>query len=164
MMAFRGTRMAKEWNVLPVGSNDFTADGTALLGSLAFMIPGTILRMLGEYVIAPTTNPVALDQVTLTVGVGFVSTDAAAAGAASMPDPAVEGEFPWLYWASHAFVYEDVNGVYSPAEAVRKSFDVKTMRRFKPRQSLVCVVQYQEVTVAPPMSIVAAPTRVLFGT
>ena len=164
MANFTRGRMAKEWNSIPDGIALMTAASTTLVGSLLFNIPGTILRMLGEYVIAPTINPVATDRAVVTVGIGFVSTDAATVGSTAMPDPDEEAEFPWLYWASHAFVFEDVDGVYNPAETVRRSFDVKTMRRFKPGQSLACVVEYVDVLGAPPLTFLAGTTRVLFGT
>ena len=159
-----GRRMTKEWTGSLVAQNSMSSNATALAGSVGFAIPGTILRILGEYVIGLTSDAVATDNCTLTVGIGIVSSDAVAAGAASMPDPTDEPNYPWLYWMSHGFTFEAAQSVGGPAEQVRHSFNVQLMRRFKPGQTLAMVLQYENVAGNPPLTILTSVYRVLIGT
>ncbi len=98
-------RMAKEWTNTLLGTNAFVGNAGAILGSVAFSIPGTVIRMIGEYVIAATAAPAAVDGAVITMGIGFVSTDAFTVGASAMPDPGGDPEFPWLFWKSHALFF-----------------------------------------------------------
>lgn len=164
-MADRGRRMTKEWNSIPAIEINVAAASTFLGGSLAFLIPGTILRMVGEYAIGATNGPSALEGCHVTIGIGLVSTDAFAVGAGSMPDPGGEPAYGWLYWASHTlhFPSADVDGGQNTA-SLRRSFDMKSMRRFKPGQSLAFVVEYALLGGAPECTIAVGGTRVLIGT
>ena len=94
----------------------------------------------------------------------MVSTDAATLGATAMPDPLGEVDYSWLYWADHTFSYPGtaVSGL-EPFGSLRKSFDVRSMRKMKPRESLIMVVQYADSSGAPPLTFFAASTRVLIG-
>ena len=158
-------RMAKEWNGTLVSLAAFTVNATSLGGLLAFAIPGTILRMIGEYVIQPTAAPTNLDLAFVAIGIGIVSTDAATLGATAMPDPSDEPEFPWLYWQEHALRYNGVDPEAANAGAsVRRSFDIKSMRRFKPGQSLAVISQYVDNVGAPPLTFVCSRVRVLLAT
>ncbi len=161
----RGRRMAKEWiNSLTAG-NSFTADATAILGSVSFNVPGTVLRMIGEYIIAPTAAPVAGDEAVISIGIGFVSGDAFTLGSTAMPDPGAEPQFPWLFWSSHVLRYTTTA---LPADlgvgTLRRQFDIKSMRKFKPRETLVMVAEYADSAGAPPIRISCAPYRVLVAT
>ncbi len=161
-----GTRMSKQWGGLSSGTSSLTGDGTSIIsGSLAFLESSTILRMIGEYLICgDSTAPVAADGVVLTVGIGVFSTDAVTAGSASMLDPGDEPEFPWLYWAAHSLFFPDTSqNVSLGARAVRRDFDVRSMRKMKPRESLVAVVQYANVAGNPPLRVQWGQTRVLVG-
>ncbi len=95
-MADRGRhsqRMAKRWSQMGSGQTTMTAAGTFIAGvALSFDGPFTVLRMIGEYVISPTSAPAALDNAIVAVGIGVVSTDAFAVGGGAMPDPADEPE------------------------------------------------------------------------
>ncbi len=131
-MAHRGRmltpRRRKEWSGLPGTIFALTSDSTTAGGILAFAGSGnTILRMMGGYVIGPTSAPAAVDRVVLTVAMGIVSSDAASAGSASLPDPADEPEYPWLYWRQHALFFAGVDPEASAVGAgVRESFDVRS--------------------------------------
>ncbi len=163
----RGPRQTKEWAAIPSISLAGTTNATILGGSLALLASQTVLRMIGGYVIHPENVATSGDRCKVTLAIGVVSTDAFDAGAASMPDPAGEAEYPWLYWAEHSFGFpktlsatisgDSVSGV------VRERFDIRSMRKMKPRESLAFVVQYVDLVGAPAMRILLSQTRVLFG-
>ncbi len=165
---FRGRRQEKDWVALPSVSVDFTGDNSTGVVELAFSSSITVLRMLGEYVIAPTSagGIVAGDDARIAIGIGLVSTDAFAATTA-LPDPAGEPEYPWLYWAQHSFLYPVAGATAADsvglAGAVRKSFDIRSMRKFKAGQSLALVAQYVNVTGDPALTFGLSRTRVLIG-
>jgi len=160
---FRGPRKEKQWGFLPLIQLDLTGDGTFGGSAIAFTSVQTVLRMLGEYIISPTGVVSAADSCTIVVGLAKVSTDAAAVGASALPDPGAEGEFPWLYWMSHSFEYPTVasgeGGIVSGS--LRKAMDIRTMRKFRPGESLVWVVQYINNAGNPPMTLTLSHTRVL---
>ena len=161
-----GRRMDKEWNSLLATVTNFTASSTAAGASLAPGTTATVLRMIGEYLITglATGTFSAGDQARITVAIGVVSTDAFAAGAASLPDPASEPEYPWLFWASHQMHWLTASSdLFGPSEVVRRSFDSRSMRKMKPRETLAYVVQYADVSGAPPIEVFLGQTRILFG-
>ncbi len=156
-------RKAKQWAFIPGFTETMTGNGTFATSLFAFTSHQTVIRMLGKYVICPTSAPAALDSATVTVAIALVSSDAASAGAASLPDPSSEPEYPWLYWASHKFFYTstDPEAGGSAAGVVRDSFDIRSMRTAKPRESLIFVSQYVNVAGNPPLSFACAQTRFL---
>ena len=168
-MADRRNRMAKEWNGSLGSTVPFTANGTKVLGSLGFGVPGTVIRTLWEYVILATSSAtiVADDQARVCMAIGIVSSDAVALGDTAMPDPADEPNYPWLYWRDHLLRYRivgaqnDSSGI--PGSA-RVTIDSKSMRKIKPRESLVLVAQYVDVTGTPNLTVSSGVARVLFAT
>jgi len=159
---FRTPRKEKQWERLAGSQLDMTVDGVKIGNQLNFSSSQTVIRMVGEYIIGPTSAPTALDACNITVAIGKVSTDAATAGAGSLPDPASEGGYPWLYWMSHAFEFPAGNLLESSAQgSVRRAFDIRSMRKFKPSESLVWLVDYTDFNGAPPMTVFAASVRVL---
>jgi len=157
--------MGKQWGTIPSITIPLTADGTNLGGALVSTTAQTVLRTMGEYIISPTSTPTALDRCNIAVAIGVVSTDAFDAGAGSVPDPISEGDYPWIYWATHQFFFVDAS--VDPANAavaqLRQRFDVKAMRKMKPRENLVFVVEYADGTGAPAMTVQLGTTRVLIG-
>ncbi len=138
--------------------------GTTLAGNADFLAAVTVLRMLGSYTIGLTAAPAALDDAVITLGIGVVSSDAAALGSTAMPDPNVELEFPWLYWADHAFFYRgDAADHDGTTKEIRKSFDVRSMRKIKPRESLAMIVEYNDLVGTPPMRLICGAVRVLLA-
>ena len=161
-------RMRKQWDSIPGVTLALTASSTTSVGAFAATQALTIMRLLGEYLICPTGGGtfVANDRASITVGIGVVSTDAFVAGATSLPDPAGEPEYPWLYWAQHDFNLFTAlaAGDWQGARAEhRQSFDIRSMRKMSPRQSLAFIIQYVDVSGVPPMSFEQSTTRVLFG-
>ena len=159
-----GHRMPKQWAAIPGIISAFTADATALGGSLAFGSPATVLRMIGEYTIFPVSQPVVTEQAKLAVAIGVISSDAFAAGAASVPDPSGEPEYPWLYWAEHTFAYHDTTRDPSQAAgSLRHGFDIKSMRKMKPRETLAVIFQFDQLSSTPDLTISMGQTRVLIA-
>ena len=159
---FRRERKEKSWSLLPGLDAALTGSGTSLGGQIAFTSPQTVIRMIGEIVIVPTTAPAAQDNVQIATGIAKVSTDAFNAGAASMPDPGVEFDFPWLYHRVDTMFFGSTSADPSSAGgSVRDRFDVRTMRKFKSGESLVWVVQYTNVTGFPPIQYLGGGARVL---
>ena len=156
-------RKDKSWTGLLFSTLLLTADSTNLAGSLVAGEFVTIMRMIGEYLISPTVAPAADDAVVISVGFGIVSTDAFAAGAGSVPDPAAELEYPWLYWAEHPLSFDLSAAFTSVAGAVRHSYDIRSMRKLKRGQSLARVVQYSNIGGNPPVTVHMGGTRVLIA-
>ncbi len=161
---FRGPRMPKHWHAIPLSVNTFVANGSFIGGVLALDGPFTVIRMIGEYIIGPTSAPAAGDKVELGIGIGVVSSDSAALGSTAMPDPIGEPGFPWLYQYAHNFHYPDTSLEDGAVRTLRKSFDIRSMRKIKPRESLVVVVEYSDLVGTPPMTMDVSRTRVLVAT
>ncbi len=160
----RPARMPKHWDQLGAISQALTADATIISAGLSFDEGWTIIRLLGEYTVAPSGATAQGDSAAIGVGIGVFSSDAVAAGAGSVPEPVNEAEYPWLYWADHRFFFGGTSVDPSPASAsVRRAFDVKSMRKVKPRESLVMVVNYVDITGAPPLDFIGGGTRVLIA-
>ena len=160
----RGPRLGKRWQFLEQLSVGLNANATFAGGSLPGLEPFTVLRMLGEYIIGVDAAPTIADSCQVGVGIGVVSIDSVVLGSTAMPDPIGEPDFPWLYWAVHKFHYASV--ITDPAAAtgsIWKTFDVRSMRKFKPRESLVAVVEYLDGAGTPAMQFEMARTRVLIG-
>jgi len=159
--------MSKEWSFISSSNSALTGVGTTVGGTLAFAIPGTVLRMLGEYVIGPTSAITAGDNARVILGIALVSTDAATLGATAMPDPAGDADYPWLYWMDHPLFFPEAGAPLGGAAgmgSLRHSFDVKTMRKFKPKESLVFVMQYSDIAGNPPIQVLQGAVRCLFAT
>ncbi len=159
-----GARLTKQWSSTSFASNGFSGNGTALLGQLGFTEAQTILRMLGEINIMATTAPAAFDACSIALGIGLVSTDAASLGSTAMPDPADEPDFPWLFWKSvgmrwNSTTIQDTDG----SGYLRIPYDIRSMRKVKPRESLVIVAQYDDRGGNPPVNVTSEITRVLVG-
>ncbi len=154
--------MSKHWGQIGNGTpTAFTTNSTAInAGLLAFDEAWTVIRMIGEYIIAPGGVVASGDNAIIGMGIGVFSTDATAVTA--VPEPFSEPEFPWLYYAVHAFAYSGAgqdNAISS--QSVRRSFDVHSMRKVKPGESLGFVAQYVDGTGAPPLDLTFGITRVL---
>jgi len=162
-------RMGKQWDTLLPTIFGFTANATVGGSRIDAATSLTILRMIGEYVITPTGVIVAGDQARICMAIGIVSTDAASLGATALPDPGDEPDYPWLYWREHAFHFGAAasgtagEGAQGAGGSVRESFDIRSMRRMKPRESLTWVFQYVNGVGLPPLQMFAAGPRVLTG-
>ena len=160
----RGTRLNKEWDALTAGSMAHTASGMLLGGSVGFVDALTIIRMIGEYLVAPLPGGTfaAGDNCRVAIGIGVFSTDVVLAGAGSLPDPSSEAAYPWLFWKEHQFVFQLATPDGDEIDStVRVAFDIRSMRKIKPQETLAFVSQYVDVGGTPPMTVFASATRVL---
>ena len=136
------------------------------LGGLSFTAPGTILRChYSDLLVMFDATQQVDDSMTITMGLGIVSTDAFTVGDSAMPDPVGDIGYPWLMWDTFALESQLAAGQQAiGATVVRRSYDVKSMRRVKPDQTLVWVIQSGDATGAPVTIYNMRPGRVLIGT
>ncbi len=164
----RGTRMHKRW----VGLGDNTtfvvsADITTVKAiPISRDEPFTVLRMLGEYTLSFSGVDVLDDRVVIGLGIGVITGDAHAAGGGSVPDPVGELGFSWLFWAEHQLTKQiaarESGG--DPMMALRRSYDIKTMRKVRPQEVVTQVFQYANQNGNPGVQIAWGQTRVLIAT
>ena len=160
---FRSSRMTKQWDLLTENSVALVAAGTTLISIASVGIAQTVLRLRGELLITPTVNPVGGDACVITAGIGIVSSDAALLGSTAMPDPAGDQSYPWLWWGSWSFFSETATAgdFLSNSIAHRQTIDSKAMRKVTAGQSIVAVVEYEDVSGTPPYTVLLANTRIL---
>jgi len=166
-MARQGRRIDfKQWHHIAISSGQSGAtDGTLQSNGFAFDGPATILRARG-YVqaIFDATQQVG-DAAKYTFGLGIVSTDAFSAGAASMPDPEGEPDYPWLWWGQMFMKSQVAAGVNAwGTSAQRLEVDTKAMRRVQPGKTICYVCQITGAAGAPVSDITFGSTRILIGT
>ncbi len=157
----------KFWQTIPFLSSEHTTATTLLGGSLAFVSPATILRMRGYWEAKFDETAQAGDTMRVVAALGIISTDAFAAGSGSVPDPASEPEYPWLWW-DEMFLEAIVTTATSLSPAFgmtyqRHEVDSKAMRKVKPGESLIWVAQTATVAGAPTTIISLGGTRTLIG-
>jgi len=164
----KGTRQRKLWR--SAGASTTVSSSTNSTTTIPPDLndnthPFTVLRMLGNFVIHPTAVNVLGDRWTFAVGIGVFSQDAIAVGGSALPDPIGDENYPWLYWYSAFFqmsvARRETEG--DPSMGTRVAFDIRSMRKVKPREGLIMVVQYIDESGAPTAQINVAATRVLIG-
>ena len=165
---FRGRKIDfKQWTAAPGLLGSITTDTTTIGGSLAFSVPATILRWRG-YISAfmGESGATAADRMAITCGIGIFSTDAVTLGATALPDPADEPEFPWVWWKEfvlHTEVAAGPSGGWG-IQAQRYEIDSKAMRKVKPGESALIVIQSTNAAGAPTVKLDIGQLRVLVGT
>ncbi len=160
--SFRGRtpRVPKEWSSIASASLSLTANGTFLGASTTFGFPSTVLRVISGITIGPTSAPAALDEAHVTVGLGVFSADAFAAGAT--PDPETEPQYPWLFWKHYSLFFPTTSADPSVLTgSVREMFDIRSMRKLKPREDVGWVVQYSDIAGTPPLHVNIEQSRML---
>ena len=158
----------KSWDLLLGVQFSTAVDSTFLGGALGFLEPATILRMIVQpaLYLLDATRQVG-DGIVITTAIGIISSDAFAAGAGSVPDPAVEAEYPWLFWKSITLHAEEANGDQAAGASVYREVDsinVKSMRKIKPREILAWIIQTTSAAGAPATVLRVPSVRVLVGT
>ena len=111
------------------------------------------------------SNKAAGDRAIVTIGLGITSSDAFVNGAGSMPDPAGDPGYPWLYW-SDSWLLAEVAAAEHDTEGsavYRMQVDTKAMRKVKPAETLSWVVQLSGLVGAPTVHINIARLWVLIG-
>jgi len=164
-MAHRGRRIdVKQWSQLSGWSLSTATDQTNGGSTLAFSSPSTILRIRGGWWAAMDATKQVDDDISVTVCIGTSSTDAATVGAASLPDPNEEPEYPWLYWKNTRLFSQIAAG--NEAWGTSAQFfdiDTRAMRKMRPGQSLNFYSQTAGATGAPVTQIEGLRCRVLIG-
>ena len=161
--ATSGVRQRKHWAGSSQISQSVTANSTFLMATAAINDPVTILRTLGEVLVAlAQTGVVAGDQVFVTIGLGLFSSDAVAVGPTAVPEPSDEAEFDWLWWYGiHLFAKTGGSGA-DISQVSRVRLDSKAMRKVKPGTTLALVGQYEDGIGTPPVEVMSS-FRVLVG-
>ena len=147
---------------------NLSADAIAIGPFFSAVESRTILRIRGSLTVGPDPNGTLAndDRARISIGVGVVSTDAAFLGATAMPDPDAETSFVWLWYWSSVLIFGSTftqEMLTAGGSFIRVDVDSKGMRKIKSGQSLVYVVQYVDITGAPPVDINFGQTRVLTG-
>ncbi len=159
---FRVARKTKSWSFIQGSQHLFTGNDTRFGAGFSVGETFTIMRILGEYTVAPTTAPTAADVVEVGVGIALVSSDSFAVGSSASPDPIGDEGYPWMYWASHKLHFPSSSLVSGSMEAsVRHRIDVKGMRKIRQDQTLAMIVQYVDVVGTPPITVSLASARLL---
>jgi len=129
--------------------------GTTLIQSFAPLEPLTVIRNRGILGIIPETFTADIEIVGA-FGIIVVSTEAFAAGVASMPSPFSDANGDWMVWQSFAYRFEfaDGTGINFPNWTVE--VDSKAMRKMGPNKVMVEIAESQEGTFQ-----LAAPVRTL---
>ena len=155
----------KQWDSMPTVQIAGAAAATHQGGAITFNVPATILRCRGELLMYFDATKQVGDLMIVTAALGIVSADAYTAGVGSMPDPAGEPEYPWLWWGEWR-----LDSIVAAAEegagltVHRVSVDTKAMRKIKPGQNIAWIFELGGVVGAPATIIEQTQTRVLIGT
>ena len=166
---FRKTIDFKQWSSIPGLSTTLSTDQLLGGGILGFTEPATVLRMIsgGGLIMFDSTRQLA-DRFDFGYAIGVVSSDAAALGVTALPDPLGEPEYPWLYWHPFSLRSEEASTEASDflGAAVYRmpAFDSRSMRKMKPGESLVMLLDCQGAFGAPATVVSLESVRVLLGT
>jgi len=125
------------------GYQAVASGGATLIGSAPFAEPSTIIRTRGQVSIIPSTAGADLNIVGA-FGIGIVTSEALAAGVASVPEPFTDADWGgWYVWRSFSYNLEfsDATGL----NFLNWNFEVdsKAMRKITTNESLVLVAESQ---------------------
>ncbi len=142
------SRRLTEWTDGPGNPSvqQITAAGaTQVTTGLEALEALTVVRIRGEISLKLSTVTTVGDGFTnLGLGIGLVTTDAFDAGAASLPGPLTDKD--WSGWIWHQLMGQMAGSATTevgrfPMEAIRYVIDTKAMRKMRPNQVLVGVVE-----------------------
>ncbi len=157
----------KTWSAIPLLAQNVTANSTVLGGGLSFTTQSTILRMRGRILVFFDDAITAADEATVTCGIGIIPTDSFN-DPSSIPDPAGDVGFPWLWWGqallSTPADVDVTRGTAYGSEVQMLEVDSKAMRRIRPDQTLAFMAQHVDVSGAPATRIIQGQIRTLIGT
>jgi len=163
---FRTPKRRKEWQSISSSELALTANGTSVGGGLTQLTGGTtIVRVRGEILIrlTPGGTFAAGDDALITIGLGVFNADAFTLGATAMPEPSDDVEFPWMWWHQTRLgaFSNSAESTSSIVVADRVKVDCKAMRKVPLITIMGWVVQYEDVSGAPPVSVGINRMRVL---
>ena len=154
----RATKRVNAWvGSADQGGQSIASNASAILQSNATLGGTTVVRTRGLLLVRPQGFGADLDMQGA-LGIGIVSDQAFAAGAASIPgpwtDPDWDGWFLWMAWALRV-EFSDASGVNIPAD-VTQQIDSKAMRKVQFNETLVVMAESQAGAV-----IIETPFRML---
>ncbi len=163
--SFAKTIDYEQWTLLPGIQIFLNGNATFSGASVVFNEPATILRVRGWWSAHFDSTMQVGDELDLGIGLAILSTDAFTLGPTAFPDPLGEPEYPWLFWDtlkldSNRAVGENAYGT----TAQWREIDTKAMRKVKPGESLVVVLQSAGAAGAPNTVLEQSRMRVLIGT
>ena len=126
---------------------------TAIIGSISFEGAQTVVRNRGLLYITPQAFSADVTVVGA-VGMAVVSTEAFAAGAASIPSPYRDADWGgWLLWQPYAYFLNFGTDVGSREGTRQYTLDSKSMRKITPNETLVLMAESQVGAVSIGMTI-----------
>ncbi len=138
------------------GYQNVAATGSTVLNNFASLEPLTVMRIRGMVSFRPQTTAADLDIIGA-IGMGIVSAEAFAAGAASIPEPFDQGGASiWMMWRSFSFNFKFLDATGVQFNTWSFEVDSKAMRKMGPNEVLVTVADSQAGAYA-----VSSPLRAL---
>jgi len=155
-MAYRrrvnAVRRRTGWDIGPTISTQevVSADGSVLFsGAQQTLGDGhTICRIRGEILVAMTSFSAADDAFKFAFGIGVTTSEAFAAGVASLKLPLSDQTWEGWMWHSYGHVAASMlsaAGNFGPASVWRCPVDTKAMRKLEDNDILYCVGEFDEV-------------------
>ena len=121
-------------------AGQFKALGTIGINTID---PGTIVRTRGRVLATMASVSGAATILSVTYGVILVSSDAFAAGVASIPGPLSDSGNDWYVWGALTFRFGGTVGDQAIGQTDRVDFDSRGMRKSKPGDTSVFVVEIE---------------------
>ncbi len=140
----RGRRSGKRANYNwqgNCGSNvatDLAVGSASFFNLFAFTEAATLVRTRGELFLQLDGGGID-ERVMIASGIIIVSTNAAAAGIASLPSPRTDPEDDWLWFDYTAITTGAEVGIVHDFLVARKEIDSKAMRKVKATDTMVLV-------------------------
>ncbi len=140
----RGPQRVAQW----VGSADqgsvaVTAGAKVVIQSNALLENATIVRVRGQLTTFPTVASADLNIIGA-YGIGIVSDEAFAAGAASIPGPWSNKDWGgWFVWLPISWRFEFISGVGVLQAGITSVIDSKAMRKIGLNETVVVVAESQ---------------------
>jgi len=111
-------------------------------GQLVIESAATLVRTRGEFLFTLTLSQ-ALEKIQCAFGMIVTSSDALAAGTASLPGPLSDIENDWFVWEPFNFLPRTATeGENFITHTVRRTFDSRGMRKLKFGDALVPMVEF----------------------
>ncbi len=156
----------KSWTPIASFSAQTNSETTTAGNGFSVGSTSTILRTRGFVQASMNDSGKAVDDnVLVTFGLGIVSSDAFAVGASALPDPAIDANYPWIWWGEMFLESQSTTNAEGwGISAQRVDVDSKAMRRIQQSQTLAWVIQTSSSAGAPVIDLAIGTTRVLVGT
>ncbi len=122
------------------------------------MVRPTVVRTRGEVSIRPAVGAAADVGIVGAYGLAVVSTDAFAAGVASIPQPFQDADWGgWFVWRSFSINFEFVSAIGQGLSQHNQEVDSKAMRKVDTNETIVLIAESQAGAFD-----ISMPLRLLF--